>query len=457
MTMVKMSIVCPPMGEVDEELWAQAEGIHGRQARTEERHGWRSKQLCLLLLISPGFSTCKPLHNDVQSEEDLEEAYSQLSEDLQEEEDSNSRMESLLGTMKESFLRQLNLSDVPQEHGKIFPPQFMMELYHKYASDSSAVPQSDVIRSFTVQDIAIFATNGTKLRRRLQFNISIPSHEEVTTAELQLFFLPPGRSTVTSYSFKATVEVYEGNNSSLTSSTQLLVGKEVMSSQSTWVTFDVTAVIQSWIRSGREMTVFDVVVDTKDCGVYNREAEGSSCLNMSVSVGDNTSAALIVFSDDFGSRRKETKKELREMILHEEEAILHSGADWNRQYQLPNEIPDEQRPRRMKRKAEREYCRRTSLKVSFKDIGWDSWIVAPPEYDAFECRGLCYHPLTDEMTPSKHALIQTLMNIRDPKKANMACCVPIKLDPITVMYRENGRLTIRYLYEEMKVAECGCR
>ncbi|KAE8284514.1 Retinol-binding protein 3 Interphotoreceptor retinoid-binding protein [Larimichthys crocea] len=140
------------------------------------------------------------------------------------------------------------------------------------------------------------------------------------------------------------------------------------------------------------------------------------------------------------------------MILHEEETILHSGADWNRGDQLPNEIPEALHPRRKKRKAEREYCRRTSLKVNFKDIGWDSWIVAPPEYDAFECRGLCYHPLTDESTPSKHALIQTLMNIRDPKRANMACCVPIKLDPITVMYRENGRLTIRYLYEEMKPA-----
>lgn len=53
--------------------------------------------------------------------------------------------------MKEDFLRKLNLSNVPQEHSKIYPPQFMMELYNKYASDTSATPQSDVIRSFTVQ------------------------------------------------------------------------------------------------------------------------------------------------------------------------------------------------------------------------------------------------------------------------------------------------------------------
>ncbi|XP_070783619.1 growth/differentiation factor 2 [Enoplosus armatus] len=412
------------------------------------------KKVCLSLVVSIGSCTCKPLTNDIQSK-DPEGLYSQLSEeDLLEEEATDSRMENLLGNMKEGFLRKLNLSDVPQEHSKIYPPQFMMELYNKYASDSSAIPQSDVIRSFTVQDITLSVTNGTKSKHRLQFNISIPNHEKITTAELQLFFFPDPGARVTSHSFKATIKVYEVDYNDFTSTTQLLVGKEVTGLQSTWETLDVTTAIQSWIKSGHGATVFDVVVDRKDCSKGGEE--GAGCLNMSVAVGDNTSAALIVFSDDLGSRRREAKKELREMILHEEETILHSGADWNGD-QLPNEIPEAQHPRRKKRKAEREHCRRTSLKVNFKDIGWDSWIVAPPEYDAFECRGLCYHPLTDELTPSKHALIQTLINIRDPKKANMACCVPIKLDPITVMYQENGRLTIRYLYEEMKVAECGCR
>ncbi|KAF0025155.1 hypothetical protein F2P81_022036 [Scophthalmus maximus] len=414
-------------------------------------------QVCLSLVVSSGSCTCKPLNNDIEND-DPEGFYSQLSEeDLLEEEDTDLRMENLLGTMKEGFLKKLNLSDVPQEHGKIYPPQFMMELYNKYASDSSAIPQSDVIRSFTVQDITLSVTNGAKSKYRLQFNDTIPNHEKITTAELQLFFFPDARSRFTSHSFEATVKVYEVDRTDLTSTTQLLDGKEVRGSQSMWTTFDVTTASQSWIKTGNGATVFDVVVDRKDCGASDRGEEGAGCLNMSMSVGDNTSAALIVFSDDLGSRRRETEKELKEMILHEEETILHSGADWNGGEQLPNKILAAQHPRRNKRKAEREYCRRTSLKVNFKDIGWDSWIVAPPEYDAFECRGLCYHPLTDETTPSKHAIIQTLINIRDPKRANMACCVPIKLDPITVLYQENGRLTIRYMYEEMKVAECGCR
>lgn len=116
-------------------------------------------QVCLSLLLSMGSCTCKPLgDNDIQGKE-LKELHSQLSEeDLLEEEDNEARVENLLGTMKEGFLRKLNLSDVPQEQSKIDPPQFMMELYDKYASDSSAIPQSDVIRSFTVQ--------GTESRKK---------------------------------------------------------------------------------------------------------------------------------------------------------------------------------------------------------------------------------------------------------------------------------------------------
>ena len=124
-------------------------------------------QMCLSLLASMGSCTCKPLDNEVQSEVSdkddgrLYDSQLLLEQELQEEElDSSSRLESLLGTMKEGFLRKLNLSDVPQESAKIHPPQFMMELYNKYASNSTAIPQSDVIRSFTVQGTCSKAALG---------------------------------------------------------------------------------------------------------------------------------------------------------------------------------------------------------------------------------------------------------------------------------------------------------
>lgn len=102
------------------------------------------------LVVCFGSCSCKPLNNDIQIIEDLEKLY-KLSEDLLAEEDTKSRVENLLGGIKESFLRQLNMSTVPQERSRISPPQFMVDLYNKYVSDSSTLPQYDVIRSFMVQ------------------------------------------------------------------------------------------------------------------------------------------------------------------------------------------------------------------------------------------------------------------------------------------------------------------
>uniref|UniRef100_A0A671PDX8 Growth differentiation factor 2 n=1 Tax=Sinocyclocheilus anshuiensis TaxID=1608454 RepID=A0A671PDX8_9TELE len=226
-----------------------------------------------------------------------------------EEHDFNSKLDNYLDFMKEDFLRKLNLSGVPQEHRKVQPPQFMIELYNKYAS----IPRSDVIRSFIIQDRAT----------KLLFNVSIPNHEEITSVQLRLFTLWE-RSKTTCADLFTSINVYDVEYEQSTNILNLL--------------------------DGRDLT------------------EGRN-----------------------------------------------------------------------------------------KVIGWDKWIVAPPEYDAYECKGVCYFPLTDDVTPSKHAIIQTLVNLSNPKKANMACCIPTKLDPIAVMYQEKGVITVRHLYEEMKVAKCGCR
>lgn len=213
--------------------------------------------------------------------------------------------------------------------------------------------------------------------------------------------------------------------------------------QHTWEAFDVAHALQSWLQSQHGAGELEVEVQSHGCESFH--------YTISLGAEDSTSPVLIVFSNDLENRKRKAKMEVQEMMTHEEEKILLSmDALEDGEGQLDH-------PRRRKRNARKNYCRRTSLKVNFKDIGWDKWIVAPPEYDAYECKGVCNFPLTDDVTPSKHAIIQTLVNLSNPKKANKACCVPTKLDPLTVMYQENGIITVRHLYEDMKVAKCGCR
>lgn len=77
---------------------------------------------------------------------------------------------------------------------------------------------------------------------------------------------------------------------------------------------------------------------------------------------------------------------------------------------------------------------------------------------AFECVGKCYVPIGSHLSPTNHAIIQTLVHAAHPKRAARACCVPTKLEPISILYLdENNIITYKYHYDGMVVAECGCR
>ncbi|ESO06285.1 hypothetical protein HELRODRAFT_137522, partial [Helobdella robusta] len=103
-------------------------------------------------------------------------------------------------------------------------------------------------------------------------------------------------------------------------------------------------------------------------------------------------------------------------------------------------------------------CRRKKMYINFEDIHWNEWIVQPRGYQAYECVGQCHFPLNSHLTPTKYTAIKSLLHATYPRKIKPACCVPTKLQPISLLYYDdNNVLTYKFKYEEMMVAQCGCR
>ncbi|XP_024292885.1 growth/differentiation factor 6-A-like [Oncorhynchus tshawytscha] len=102
-------------------------------------------------------------------------------------------------------------------------------------------------------------------------------------------------------------------------------------------------------------------------------------------------------------------------------------------------------------------CSRRQLHVNFKELGWDDWIIAPLDYEAHHCEGVCDFPLRSHLEPTNHAIIQTLMNSMDPDSSPPSCCVPSKLSPISILYIDSGNNVVYKQYEDMVVESCGCR
>ncbi|KAM6927294.1 growth/differentiation factor 5 [Xenentodon cancila] len=105
----------------------------------------------------------------------------------------------------------------------------------------------------------------------------------------------------------------------------------------------------------------------------------------------------------------------------------------------------------------RPRCHRKRLHVNFKDMGWDDWIIAPLEYDAFHCNGVCDFPIRSHLEPTNHAIIQTLINSMDPESTPPTCCVPTRLSPISILYIDSANNVVYKQYEDMVVESCGCR
>ncbi|NXS03362.1 DVR1 protein, partial [Oxylabes madagascariensis] len=102
-------------------------------------------------------------------------------------------------------------------------------------------------------------------------------------------------------------------------------------------------------------------------------------------------------------------------------------------------------------------CKPRRLYISFSDVGWENWIIAPQGYLANYCGGECPFPLAAELNSTNHAVLQTLVHSLDPQGTPQPCCVPVRLSPISILYYDNSDNVVLRHYEDMVVDECGCR
>ncbi|XP_038543221.1 LOW QUALITY PROTEIN: bone morphogenetic protein 8B isoform X1 [Canis lupus familiaris] len=104
----------------------------------------------------------------------------------------------------------------------------------------------------------------------------------------------------------------------------------------------------------------------------------------------------------------------------------------------------------------RQVCRRHELYVSFQDLGWLDWVIAPQGYSAYYCEGECSFPLDSCMNATNHAILQSLVHLMKPDAVPKACCAPTKLSATSVLYYDSSNNVILRKHRNMVVRACGC-
>ncbi|KAJ8416762.1 hypothetical protein AAFF_G00326400 [Aldrovandia affinis] len=102
-------------------------------------------------------------------------------------------------------------------------------------------------------------------------------------------------------------------------------------------------------------------------------------------------------------------------------------------------------------------CKLHSYRVTFRDLDWDRWIIAPHKYNPRYCRGDCPRILHYGYNSPNHAIVQNFINEMGVGEVPPPACVPYKYKPISVLMMEKNGSIVYKEYEDMIAESCTCR
>ena len=106
-------------------------------------------------------------------------------------------------------------------------------------------------------------------------------------------------------------------------------------------------------------------------------------------------------------------------------------------------------------------CCKQKFFISFQELGWDDWIIAPRGYYANYCRGHCggAHRTPDTFL-NYHTHVMEEYRRTEAGRLELSgitpCCAPTKFSPMSLIYFGPDLNIIKRDLPKMIVDECGC-
>uniref|UniRef100_A0A8C3GH82 Bone morphogenetic protein 6 n=1 Tax=Cairina moschata TaxID=8855 RepID=A0A8C3GH82_CAIMO len=345
-------------------------------------------------------------------------------------------------------------------------PRFMLRLYHALAEaaegtaaaerrgrqpvpvpvpsaqDSAFLNDADMVMSFVnLVEYDKEFTPHQRHHKEFKFNLSqIPEGEAVTAAEFRIY-----KDCVVE-SFKNQtflISIYQvlQEHSNRSSDLFLLDTRAVWASEEGWLEFDVTATSNMWVMNPQHNMGLQLSVVTQDgFSVNPREAgligrDGPYDKQPFMVAFFKVSEVHVRTTRSATSRRRQQSR--NRSTQAQDVSRVSTVTDYN-----SSDL--------------KTACRKHELYVSFQDLGWQDWIIAPKGYAANYCDGECSFPLNAHMNATNHAIVQTLVHLMNPDYVPKPCCAPTKLNAISVLYFDDNSNVILKKYRNMVVRACGC-
>ncbi|XP_065118468.1 anti-dorsalizing morphogenic protein [Paramisgurnus dabryanus] len=369
--------------------------------------------------------------------------------------ENHSAVENESGEVRTEAIKRLlevfGMDDPPAalSRGHKQPPQYMLDLYNTIADVNGVTKDPSLLEGNTVRSFF------DKLHSDLvefRFNLStVARSEKVLTAELHLFKLRPQASLTFNRHHFCQVNVYQVLDSSKMNISQ---GRKLLSSRlipvhsSGWEVFTITQAVRSWMSDeGSNLGLLVTVRTLAGLQMDLKTVRFASGQNHHHS----KQPMLVLFTDD--GRRAAS---LEGAPKGSEISTAGSSLPFPNPH-IPSPARRIARSTDYDENGEKMSCQRLPLYVDFEEIGWSGWIVSPRGYNAYHCKGSCPFPLGQNMRPTNHATVQSIINaLKLTKGIETPCCVPDKLYSINLLYFDDDENVVLKQYDDMVAGSCGC-
>ncbi|XP_061597325.1 bone morphogenetic protein 8A [Cololabis saira] len=378
--------------------------------------------------------------------------------------------------MQKEILSLLGLSGRPRPHPPLRPPSsaplFMLDLYHAMSVDDedkgneiivngpgagrfgvgpqalptlsmhtpplgTVVSEADTVMSF----VNLVEQERDLLQPRpywkeFRFDLTpLPQGEAVTAAEFRIYKTLTVGQRVNRTLHISVYEIQRENNHR-EPELVLLDMQSIPAGQEGWLAFDVTSASNHWLLHPRSNLGIRLYVETEEdrslsagwIGLVGRKGPRSKQPFMVTFFRENQVPCRPPRAVKMPSKKKKPKYDLPVPSINKQSSAVKGG----------------------------QPCKKHELYVSFSDLGWKDWVLAPTGYSAYYCDGECLHPLGSCMNATNHAVIQQVVHLLKPDEVPKACCAPTKLSPISVLFYDDNNNVILKKHRNMVVKTCGC-
>ncbi|KAK9870584.1 hypothetical protein WA026_008147 [Henosepilachna vigintioctopunctata] len=359
----------------------------------------------------------------------------------------------------------LNLLGMPyrpkkinESHIKKAAPRFMLDVYKSLMekendenyrakrtadtldlnlSEKNAIDESDVIMTIESVDHHLNEVRHER-GKRLWFNVSdVPIAENIVGAELRLYKSENHRRKKADAVYVITVyqliDTDDGERE-----LEYVSAINTSAAFTGWLDLNLTHCLSNWVAFPDSNKGLYLSVHQEDGTGHEIRPEDIGLITSRSE--DETHPFMVAFLKvtNHVKARRSTRELKRRVKKSNYATVMKNAAQDSSPYETPRS------------------CKIRTLYISFKDINWKDWIIAPDGYAAYYCSGECNFPLNAHMNATNHAIVQTLVHLMTPLRYPKPCCAPTKLTPVSVLYFLDDTNVILKKFKKMVVKSCGC-